>query len=1651
MNNRFKIILFLLAILGALSTNVSAQIFPRVDDYYFPPNSQYGASVPIYANASDDVAINESWIQIIHPNATAINYSMEIINVYFPTQKRYRRVFDSLPIGINNFTIYTNDSAGNINSVRPNFLVRIYTLPSPNPFPRIDSSYISSVESPNHVSIEVNASDYLYVESVVARITHPNSTVVDYPLTLVEEINRTTNRFNTTISNLPVGDHNVVFIVNDTHGRLNNATASLFEVYTLGAFSGDILDAGGNPVVTTFNLYRPGTRDLIHSFSTNAQGVYSQSIRQRVYDVELEFANRTFMIRNVNLSGVADPIDIDLVSRTETDLDNDIKGFAVSTQFNQAGELTINYTQSEVGVNEGKLRIFVCTNWTFSTRRCLTDWAELPGTVDKIRNRVNGTFSNLTTDGPRAYMVAEGTNPYKWTVVPESIDETVFLGTTGTLTQLNITNQGYYDIIFNLSVQGPASNFLYVTLSTNLITILGNRSEVVTIYYDAPDTAAYYVNIGEIVVRPTNVPAIADQYATSKAIPINLNVVREDIIPPTIRLISPANDSSMVAGTIIDFEVSDLNISQVQYRLNNGPLLTLSSPYDIDTTGYSEGTFTVQIQALDSSQNSANKTYRFTIDNSLVDNTAPVITVNSPVNLSTIIPGTIIDLSVTDPNLFFVNYSVNGGSSTTLLNPYDIDSGGFGDGVTTIIVNAIDSRSNLATVTLIYIVDSSLTDFTSPVISLISPLNNTQMPIGSTIDFSVSDDHLTSVNYSINNLPAQPLSSPFDIDTSTWLEGTYIIRVNAADTNGNTATSTYQFSLVLTNVSLYLSSLSINDINPGGTILVAVSIDSDTSIDDVSVAIDLPDGSSVTYPMLGIGNLYSISIAGFATLGDYFVVVTANNTGGDTATRSTCFEVYTDWTFSGDVLNSQGQVIPTNFTLTRSGCHEVAQTFSTDSNGDYSAVVRNKVYNLTIDVIDGQMRLYNIDFATIADDPLDLEKLAGINLYLPNATGLSGYAVNHSISISTGRIYLRYDEDDIVNNENFVFLLGCSDWNWTARECTNNFSIVPSAVLDIYTNTMRVDVTNLTTLFLAESLSCGDSVCQLTYGENCYTCPDDCGLCETNVSINITINQTSIGGGGGSRVNLGPIEELLEQITGNITLMDQRMALIEEYLSRLNLTISPTTLQAIGDMIGSQTEKLDLIFLSQQISQLIYGSQIVSAELYPGEYTQTQIHLKNSLNEIIDLEVNVSGGIADFVTPELRTFNLKPSEDIDITIIVYIPPGTNPGTYYGDITIHGKDIVSRIPVNIRVLSPLTKLIDFKIQLVSDVVRPGEEIRAEEIFYNLGEFGQIEVTAVLELLDENDNVVNRREDTLTVETSQNIIKTLRVPEDAQEDKRYIIQGTAYYSGLNNETLRTNAIAYVTIHTPLLLRKYYGVPLWAYLLIIISAILAYSLNLYNKQRIASRRRYLETIDYKTLPPLIDRSGFIGKLAETDIRTFIKLDDLTTHTLIAGATGSGKTIAAQDIAEEALKKGISVIVFDPTAQWTGFLRPNKDKIMLQSYRSFDIKQSEAKAFDGNIVTINDPTQQIDLKRYMNPGEITVFCLNSLDPKEIDVFVENTVKTIFKAELAESQNLKMILVYDEVHRLLPKFGGSGRGFTQIERAAREFRKWGLGLTLIS
>ena len=158
-------------------------------------------------------------------------------------------------------------------------------------------------------------------------------------------------------------------------------------------------------------------------------------------------------------------------------------------------------------------------------------------------------------------------------------------------------------------------------------------------------------------------------------------------------------------------------------------------------------------------------------------------------------------------------------------------------------------------------------------------------------------------------------------------------------------------------------------------------------------------------------------------------------------------------------------------------------------------------------------------------------------------------------------------------------------------------------------------------------------------------------------------------------------------------------------------------------------------------------------------------------------------------------------------------------------------------------------------------------------------------------------------------------------------------------------------------------------------------------------------------------------MGYIAETKHKFYLDMDNLTVHSIVAGSTGGGKSIAAQDIVEEALLKGVAVAVFDPTAQWSGMLRKLADKKFLSIYPQFGMDPAkDPKAFPGNIKAIKDHRELVDIFKYLKPGEIQVFTTNTLDPRNYDSFVANMIRQIFHSKLEEFRGLKYLVVFDEI-----------------------------------
>ena len=361
-----------------------------------------------------------------------------------------------------------------------------------------------------------------------------------------------------------------------------------------------------------------------------------------------------------------------------------------------------------------------------------------------------------------------------------------------------------------------------------------------------------------------------------------------DSTPPALALVSPANGSYIVAGTTIDLSASDTNLNLVDWTTSGAPT-TLASPFDISTTGWSDGLYTVRVNATDLAGNLRFASYIFT-----VDSTAPTVTLTSPANGSYFPAGTTIDLAVADTNLNAADWTL-GGAPTAFSSPFDISTTGWADGPYTVRVNATDLAGNRRFASFTFTVDS-----TPPTLTLTSPSNGSYIVAGTTIDLSVSDTNLDLVDWTTAGAPTG-LLSPFDISTTGWADGSYTVRVNATDLAGNLRFGSFLFILDSTPPTVTLTSPASGSVVVAGTTL-------DLAVSDANM-------NSVTWTTGGapttLASPYDISTTGWAD-GAYTLRVNATDLAGNL--RSANFTVTLDSTPPSVALNS-----PANGSAFRAG------------------------------------------------------------------------------------------------------------------------------------------------------------------------------------------------------------------------------------------------------------------------------------------------------------------------------------------------------------------------------------------------------------------------------------------------------------------------------------------------------------------------------------------------------------------------------------------------------------------------------------------------------------------------------------------------------------------------------------------------------------
>jgi hypothetical protein len=586
-----------------------------------------------------------------------------------------------------------------------------------------------------------------------------------------------------------------------------------------------------------------------------------------------------------------------------------------------------------------------------------------------------------------------------------------------------------------------------------------------------------------------------------------------------------------------------------------------------------------------------------------------------------------------------------------------------------------------------------------------------------------------------------------------------------------------------------------------------------------------------------------------------------------------------------------------------------------------------------------------------------------------------------------------------VSDKRDIRISRCPSYSHSDQKCLVDWDS-PDGTPNTTFNTTSLNVTSLSVYAASETAICPNGRCQ--QWESCgeaYYCPEDCGACPSGD-----------GGAGVDEGGGGPSG--IRAVCGN--------GACEAGENSLNCPEDcgpPETLFSVR-------------------------TNLTEPQLNPGTEETYALWITNNVNYPINTSISVTGSIAKFISFERDSIQIDAKKEEINKIYVTIPSNADTGTYTGHITVTGDGKTVTLPITLTVSIKGATYLDVLVESRNKRVGINETARFRVMLYNYGLWKRLNLNLTYFIEDpETQEIFYKENEELEITQSKILDKRISLSGLNISVGRYLFNVTVQYdskvaSAYDDFEVTESFWTTDRINQALIVILIVSVPIIVYFV--------------RKRYIAwklSKARYIFPIDFRKLPK---GRIWLGKIAETNKKAYFKMNELKTHVLTAGATGSGKSVSAMIFVEELLREKIPVIVFDPTAQWSGFVRPCKDPNLLKFYKEFGMDKRDARPYNGMIYEVTDPNVKIDFDKYMNPGEITVFMLNKLKPGQYDDAVRNIIDTIFAHGWEESTKLRMVIVFDEVHRLLEKYGGKG-GYVALERACREFRKWGIGLIMAS
>lgn len=187
----------------------------------------------------------------------------------------------------------------------------------------------------------------------------------------------------------------------------------------------------------------------------------------------------------------------------------------------------------------------------------------------------------------------------------------------------------------------------------------------------------------------------------------------------------------------------------------------------------------------------------------------------------------------------------------------------------------------------------------------------------------------------------------------------------------------------------------------------------------------------------------------------------------------------------------------------------------------------------------------------------------------------------------------------------------------------------------------------------------------------------------------------------------------------------------------------------------------------------------ITIAIKQGQTKKEQITIKNTGN--YKLTISLSPPKLENLKISETSFDLNPGEIKTIRLEFAAKIDTTPDLYTDKINVKAAGIIKQISIAMMVES-LISLFDVKLEIPKEFlkIQPGKKIIAHGILRNLKEIGKVDVLIEYTIKDDEDFLLLRETETISVEGERDSLKTFTIPEEAPYGN-YVFYMKATYNG------------------------------------------------------------------------------------------------------------------------------------------------------------------------------------------------------------------------------------------------------------------------------